>query len=106
MNKKERHIIHLIKSKIQKKNPDAEVILFGSHARGEAHSKSDWDILILLSNLKVDRNTEMEYRDELFDVELQTDEVISAFIYSKEIWENRHKITPLYKNIQQEGIRL
>ena len=106
MNKKEKHIIHLIKSKIQNKNPKAEVILFGSHARGEAHEDSDWDILILLNNLKVDRNTEMEYRDELFDVEMEVGEAISTFIYSKEKWETLHNITPLYKNIKKEGIQL
>ncbi len=106
MNKKEKYITHLIKSKIQKKNPKAEVILFGSHARGEAHEESDWDILILLNNLKVDRNTEMEYRDELFDVEIEVGEAISTFIYSKEVWESLHNITPLYKNIKREGILL
>ena len=46
MNLKEKHIINLIKSKIQSKNPDAEIILFGSHARGTANQDSDWDILI------------------------------------------------------------
>lgn len=55
MNTKEQYIISLIKSKIKEKNSNAEVILFGSHARGEAHSDSDWDILILLDSLNVSR---------------------------------------------------
>ena len=65
MNKREQHIINLIKARIRKKNPQAEVILFGSHARGEAELDSDWDILILLNNLNVSRKTEKEYREEL-----------------------------------------
>lgn len=106
MNKKEKHIAQLIKSKVFNKNPKAEVILFGSHARGEAHKESDWDILILLNNLKVDRKLEMEYRNEIFELELELGEAISTFVYSKNTWNTKHRITPLYKNIQQEGILL
>ncbi|MFH1004769.1 MAG: nucleotidyltransferase domain-containing protein [Bacteroidota bacterium] len=69
MNSKEKHIIGLIKSKIQEKDPDADIILFGSHARGTANEYSDWDILILLKTSNVSRKIEQEYRHELFDVE-------------------------------------
>ena len=106
MNNKEKYIANLIKSKIYQKNPDAEVILFGSHARGEAQIDSDWDILILLNNLSVDRKTEKEYREELFDIELEIGEPISTFVFSRNDWESRHSITPLYQNIKQEGISL
>lgn len=104
MNAKEQYIISLIKSKIKKKNSNAEVILFGSHARGEAQTDSDWDILILLDSLHVTRQTEKEYREELFDVELEIGEPISTFVYSKQDWETRHSITPLYKSIKREGV--
>lgn len=101
---KEQYIISLIKSKIRQKNSDAEVILFGSHARGEAHVDSDWDILILLNSLIVTRKTEKEYREELFEVELEIGEPISTFVFSKNDWESKHSITPLYKSIQRDGI--
>jgi predicted nucleotidyltransferase len=104
MNTKEQYIVNLIKSKIRKKNSNAEVILFGSHARGEAKIDSDWDILILLDTLNVTRKTEKEYREELFDVELEIGEPISTFVYSKNDWEARHSITPLYKSIKRDGI--
>jgi predicted nucleotidyltransferase len=104
MNTKEQHIINLIKSKIKEKNSKADVILFGSHARGEAHNDSDWDILILLDSLNVTRETEKEYREELFDVELEVGEPISTFVYSKNDWETRHSVTPLYKSIKRDGI--
>ena len=42
MNSKEKHIIDLIKLKIHEKNPDADIILFGSHARGTANEDSDF----------------------------------------------------------------
>ena len=106
MDANENHIVNLIKTKIYQKNPNAEVILFGSHARGEAHKDSDWDILILLNSLTVDRNTEKEYREELFDVEIQTGQPISTFVFSKYDWESKHSITPLYQNIKKDGVSL
>ncbi|MCF6176414.1 MAG: nucleotidyltransferase domain-containing protein [Victivallaceae bacterium] len=106
MNKKEHKIIELIKNKIHTKNPNAEVILFDSHARGDANKNSDWDILILLNKSPVDRLTEKAYREEIFDVELEIGEPISTFVYSKNNWQTRHSVTPLYKNIEHEGIRL
>lgn len=106
MNVKEKHIIDLIRTKIHKKNPNAQVILFGSHARGDSHTDSDWDILILLSELDISRKTEMEYREEMFEVELEIGEAISTFVFSKTTWESKHRVTPLYQNIKTEGITL
>ncbi len=100
------NIIALIKEKVRKKDSTANIILFGSHARKDATKDSDWDILILLDRPTVDKLTEKEFRDELFEVELQTDQPISTFVFSKSEWETKHFITPLYQNIQQEGIQL
>ena len=106
MNAKEKYITDLIKSKITKKNPDAEVVLFGSHARGQATKESDWDILILINKLNVSRVLEKEYREELFEIELEIGEPISTFVFSKMEWESKHSVTPLYQSIKQDGILL
>jgi len=106
MDTNENHIINLIRSKIYQKNPNAEVVLFGSHARGDAHNDSDWDILILLNSMTVDRKTEKEYREELFEIEIEIGQPISTFVFSKNDWESIHSITPLYQNIKQDGISL
>ena len=45
----EKDILNLIKKAVLKIDKSATVILFGSHARGDAHLESDWDILILIS---------------------------------------------------------
>ena len=99
-------MLNLIRSAIHEKNPEAEVILFGSRARGQENKVSDWDILILLNTPQVDRETEKEYRDALFDVALETGEAISTFVFSKQEWETKYSITPLFQNVQKEGIRL
>lgn len=100
------NILSLIKAAIHRKNPEAEVILFGSRARGQEHKHSDWDILVLLDMSTVDRKTEKEYREALFDVELETGEAISTFVFSRQDWESRHAISPLFENIQKDGVRL
>jgi uncharacterized protein len=106
MNKKEKDIIKRIKTRIMQKNPLAEIILYGSHARGRFHKDSDWDILILLNQQNVNRLIEREYRDELFDIELEVGEPISTFVFSKQDWERKYCMTPLYQNIIKEGVYL
>lgn len=106
MNQKEIEITQRIKARIRKKNPLADIVLYGSHARGQSHKDSDWDILILLNQTNVNRLVEKEYRDELFDIELEIGEPISTFVLSKSDWEQKYHMTPLYQNIKREGIKL
>ena len=106
MSNRNKMVTALIAGRIKKKDPEAEVILFGSRARSQETKGSDWDILILLNQASVSRKLEKEYRDELFDVELEIGEPISTFVFAKADWESRHKITPLYQNIKKEGIYL
>ena len=40
-------IVEVIKKTALEYLPDAEVLLFGSHARNEAYSESDYDILLI-----------------------------------------------------------
>jgi predicted nucleotidyltransferase len=65
MTEKDSNIARMISSRIKMKDPNAEVILFGSHARGQATEESDWDILILIDRPKKNRAIEDKYRDEL-----------------------------------------
>ncbi len=106
MTKRESDIAGIISTRIKSHDPDAEVILFGSHARGQAHDDSDWDILILINQPKKSRAVESGYRDEIFQVELEVGEPISTIIYSKSEWETLHVHTPLYQNIKDEGLHI
>ena len=45
--KNNNQIIEIIKSTAHEYLPDAEVLLFGSHARNEASVESDYDILLI-----------------------------------------------------------
>jgi len=44
--------------------------------------------------------------DDFYDLELETGAIISPLIYSKSDWNDKHSMTPLYENIQNEGIRI
>lgn len=94
----------LVKKAIHEIDPNAEVILFGSRARKDYTTDSDWDFLILLS-LKAAEPLKRQIRDRLFELELQTNEIISSIIEFQEEWPE-FKITPLYQNIEIDGIMI
>ncbi|MEL6636486.1 MAG: nucleotidyltransferase domain-containing protein [Bacteroidota bacterium] len=94
-----------IKHRVLEIEPDSEVILYGSRARGEAHQESDWDILILTPQ-STDLRGEQQFRHQLFELELEYGQAISTTVHSKSDWEGKLSLTPLYHNISQEGIRI
>lgn len=98
--------IERIKEATARFAPKAEVFLFGSQARGTAHAESDWDLLILLNQPSVSFEKEIELMNQFFKIELETGEVIVPLIYPKSEWYGKYKVTPLFENIQKEGIRL
>src|ERR1035437_3591007 len=97
-------ILDNITKAIHSKDPNAEAFLFGSRARGDNRPDSDWDILIL--NLDITSEIEDKFRDDLYNLELESGQIISTFIYSKYYWKNKLIFSPLYKNVKKEGIRL
>ena len=105
MKTKTQHISQLIRHYINAIDPKAEVILYGSRARGDERPDSDWDILVL-TDYSVDLITERKFRDKLYDLELETGEPLSIFVYSKNDWRTKQRITPFYENVTQEGVRI
>lgn len=105
MKKTKSQIRRYIREYVNSVDSKAEVILYGSRARGDERADSDWDILIL-TDYPVDLATEEKFRDKLYDLELEIDEPLSVFIYSKNEWKRRQRITPFYRNVNKEGIAL
>ena len=98
--------INKIKLGVKTNDPNAEVYLFGSRARGDNNKDSDWDILILVDENKVTLDIEDKFRDDLYDLELETGQVISTLIYPKKYWQETLKYSPLFESVSQEGIQL
>jgi uncharacterized protein len=99
-------VLNNISSAIHKQDPSAKAFLFGSRARGDNRPDSDWDILILVDNLNVTNEIEDKFRDDLYNIELESGQIISAFIYPKIYWQKKLKFSPLYKMVKKEGIKL
>jgi len=98
------NIIELVKAEVRKISPNSEIILFGSRARGDHRDDSDWDFLIILKKEKVSKVEKNLIREKLYEIELESDEIISSIIHSAIEWKKR-SITPIYKVIKEEGKR-
>ena len=98
-------LLSRIKAIVKEIDSSSDVILYGSRARGEEHTDSDWDILILVDSI-TDLDYERVFRHRLYDVELESGEAFSVTVHNRKEWKSKHWMTPLYKNISKEGIRI
>lgn len=104
MNREE--LLEQIRQAVREVEPEAEIILYGSRSRGDAISKSDWDLLILVTgHLKDERIDRIRHR--LYEVEWESGEVISSIIRNRDDWNSTsYRSMPFHKRVEQEGIRL
>jgi predicted nucleotidyltransferase len=86
--------------------PNAHIILYGSQATGRAAPDSDVDLLVLLDE-DISTPIRRHIHDMLYDIALWEDVVISVIIKETDKWNLPiSKATPLYQNIQKEGIKV
>ncbi len=97
-------LLKRVKTAVRTLEPEAEVILYGSRARGTARADSDWDFLILLPG-PVDKTLEIRIKRRLYDIELETDTVLNSIIRSKQEWLSRqYEVVPLRQEVERDGI--
>jgi predicted nucleotidyltransferase len=86
--------------------PDADVILYGSRARGDATEYSDYDILVL-TNGESDIPVHEKMIESIYPLELDTGAVLTLIIYNRQQWNTPlYRAIPLHKNIDIEGVLL
>lgn len=89
--------------------PVAQIILFGSRARGWFRPDSDADLAILLQGAPVSfLPTKLAMADIAYDILLETGIRIQPLPIWEEEWQHPEKYTNPYllRNIEQEGIVL
>lgn len=70
-------IQQMIRRIVAKFDPD-QIILFGSHARGQAGPNSDVDLLVVMPVHGSKRNRQLEIRSALHDIRIPKDIIIST----------------------------
>ena len=95
-----------VKETVRKHDPTAQITLFGSRARGDAASDSDWDFLILLAE-PADAHVKKAIRHALYEIEWDSGQVISCVIHSRDEWHSAPLTsTPFHSSIDREGVTL
>jgi predicted nucleotidyltransferase len=102
----EKQILVACRELIRGVDPNAETILYGSRARGDAAEDSDYDLLIV-SDVPVTLENEDRFRRALYDIQLDTGTVITVILANRNEWKTPlYKAMPLHQNITREGITL
>ncbi len=89
---------------IRRAVPDADIILYGSRARGDAHEYSDYDILVL-----VDQPVSVALKDRIlssvYPLELETGAMLTLVTYNRRQWESSpYRDMPFRKNVERDGV--
>jgi len=79
------------------------VILYGSRARGDWHSDSDWDLLLLLNKAKVEEEDYVNFFDPFTELSWEIGEPISPQLYTIDEWD-KMRCTPFYENVEHDKI--
>jgi len=89
---------------IRRAVPDADVILYGSRARGDANEHSDYDILVL-----VDPPVNVALKDRIlssiYPLELETEAMLTVVTYNRRQWESTpYRDMPFHRNVERDGV--
>lgn len=88
---------------VRRAEAGADVILYGSRARGDWSEESDFDILVLVDG-PVPLSREERVRDELCPLELETGAVLTVVVESRARWRSSiFQAMPFVQNVEREG---
>jgi len=96
VNQIKEHLIKMHGEKIK------QVILYGSHVRGEATRDSDVDILVLVDRSLNPSEVRKGLSDLLFDILLDEGELVSVIAVPEQFFKNYN--SPFMLNVKKEGV--
>ena len=94
-------ILDIISTTVREQEPDAQIILYGSRARGDWNENSDWDLLILLDKPKRDSKDWENYAWPFTEMGWDVNEDISARTFTKNDWFNGPH-TMFFFNVEED----
>lgn len=102
-----KEILTILKERMNSFMPkDAEVMLFGSRARGDYSDASDWDLLVLLNRpgrISLQEIGRLAY--PFYDLSAELDIEINPVFYTRDDWKRRAN-TPFHINATHDSIRI
>ena len=104
----EARLLRQVKEAVRQAEPQAQVILFGSRARGDAGEESDWDLLVLVDG-EVDRRRKDAIRQGLYALTLTLPDCpsLSAIVHSRTEWDSPlFHAMPFHERVDAEGVPL
>lgn len=103
---KQEQVIQRIKELGEKILPKgASLWLYGSRARGDARSDSDYDLLILIDKDQITGEDHDRYGYPLRESGWEIWAEINPHIYTKKDWQS-WSFSPFYKNVEKDKIVL
>ena len=104
VSEEDKALLHETKTIIQEYLPTAEVLLYGSAARGTQGPESDYDVLVLTEK-PISTKEEDRVRDAVYDLQLARGKLISTFFCTKDFWE-KHPGMPFHQEVDKDAIVL
>ena len=106
MDEKVKRLVDRVKAHLHETYGDGikRVILYGSHARGEATEDSDVDVLVLVDPSLNYREVDESLSVLLYDIILEEHELVSVIVLPEDHFENRN--LPFMLNVRKEGVTM
>ena len=104
MDEETKQLVNKIKEHLKKMYGEKikQIMLYGSHVRGETLKDSDIDILVLVDESLNPFEVRKELSDLLFEILLEEDEFISVIALPEPFFENYN--SPFLLNVKKEGV--
>jgi predicted nucleotidyltransferase len=100
----QRDVLRRAKEAITAVLPTAEILLYGSTARGTRSQDSDYDILVILRQALTPEQRNAVYL-AMLKVELETEAPLSTHFVTREKWE-KHQYVPFFLEIRKDAVQL